>query len=280
MMYRILLLGLLLTPHLQKAHSMEATPLERALNLLAQTKTGSEELKLARQLNIPIRAGAVSKTDITATRSLKNNEEILSFQTQVIVAQDKDAIFQALDLAHELVHATHPKSNPFDPKLNFSDYVKHGIEGEGGEAQAIEAECKAGQELIEESSVKSQIKAETVQLIKARCQFVWQTAQNASKWKQSFYYLGQYYRDFMSQVYGLNLDQASRAEWREKVEAKSPMFASAVAHKPYPLALLEEYVEITKRVCERTKTSTVGRAIASLPLLQERCKAIGSSLSP
>ncbi len=250
-----------------------------AFELLSRTASGRDELKKALELKIKIALGPVSKTDITATRIQKNDKETLEFQTQIIVASDKEPVFQALDLAHELVHATHPKKNPFDPGLNLSEYVKQGIEGDGGEAQAIAEECSVGKELIEDQKL-SLAKNETANVIRARCQFVWQTASDHSRWTKSFYQMGQHYREFMKTLARLGSLSNRKTDWENKVEPKSPLFSSAVAHKPYPLALLEEYVDITSQICERSKKSGVNRKIASLPLLAERCKSVGVDLNP
>jgi hypothetical protein len=282
MMYRLVLMVLLLSAHLLNADAEENAPtdvkLKAAYALLARTKDGADILKRAEEMGIPISAGPVSKTDITATRTADGKSEEFKFHTRVVIAEDKEPVFQALDLAHELVHATHPKSNPFDPNLDATTYVKHGIEGEGGEAQAIAEECAVGKELTE-SNFASSMKTETVQLVKARCQFVWNTAQDHSRWNKSFYYLGQYYREFMKNVVSLNVPEQAKNDWLEKVEARSPMFSSAVAHKPYPLALLEEYVEITHKVCDRAKASLLGRSISSVSLLKERCMGVGVELN-
>ncbi len=277
-MYRILLLTLFVIAKSLNVYAVTPTKLDRAMELLSQTESGAKELSEAKSAGVPIKEGLVSKTEVTATRTIQGTKENYTFKTQVIIASDKDPVFQALDLAHELVHANHPKENPFNPKLNAGDYVRHGIEGKGGEADAISKECEVGKEIMESKTLQSQIKADTLDLIKARCQFVWKTAANDSKWKQSFYFMGQYYRDFVAQVSGLKIGAEYRASLDEKLEPRSPLFASAVAHKPYPLALLEEYVEITKRVCSRSKSSRgVGRAVASIPLLKERCNEVGVS---
>ena len=246
------------------------TNLARAIALLGSTATGKAELESARQLHVPIVEGTVSKTEITATRQVQGSSENLKFTTQVLVAQDKDPVFQALDLAHELTHATHPTKNPFDPNLNATEYVRTGIEGEGGEAAAVAQECQVGKELVEQNKVKE----EMAQLIKARCQYVWKTGSDQEKWNRSFYYLGQYYHQFMSSIRGMGGNFKSSFNGPMVVEAKSPMFSSAVAHKPYPMALLEEYVEITRTVCNRAKTNSLARKIASLGLLEQRCHGI------
>ncbi|MBS1958911.1 MAG: hypothetical protein JST80_05515 [Bdellovibrionales bacterium] len=247
--------------------------LVKAIALLQQTEAGREIYQRAHEAQVPIREGKISKTEITATRTLEGKNERYDFVVQVLISQDKDPVFQALDLAHELVHAVSPKKNPFDPNMNASEYVQHGIEGEGGEANAIAEECKVGRELSDNKAIKS----ETVQLIKARCQYVWKLENDNSKWKKSFYQLGQYYHNFIRALNATKPDYREVAEWNEKLEAKSPMFSSAAAHKPYPVALLEEYLEVTKIVCDRAMKSRIGRGIASFTAFEERCKAIRNS---
>lgn len=243
---------------------IEAARLKMAMTLLERTESGKAALEKMRSLSIPVKSAPVSKTDIIATRKSDGSKESYSYEVQVLIAGDKDPVFQALDLAHELVHATHPNKNPFDPKLSATDYVRHGIEGDGGEAQAIAAECKVGKEMIDMAD-KTDLKNETAQLIRARCQYVWNTQANPSKWTQSFYQVGQHYREFAAKISEMNLHL--------KVESKSPIFSSAAAHKPYPLALLDEYIEITKVICSKN------RKIASdaVTALQERCESVGAN---
>ena len=256
--------------------------LTAAIALLESTPTGKAALERVKAMNIPIEEGLISKTEITATRTVKGQSEKLNFQTQILVAADKPAVFQALDLAHEIVHAVNPKHNPFDPALSLSEYIKHGIEGDGGEAKAIAQECKVGKELIDAAKIRVGM-SET---IKARCQFAWQNEDNASRWNHSFYYLGEYYRRFLQRLGGLNEDRQTKSAWSGTVEARSPLFSSAVAHKPYPLALLEEYLEITATICKRANlnsgtTNKTARDLASVSApgaggvsLAHRCQAI------
>jgi hypothetical protein len=287
----------------EKAQPNQNAKLKRAIALLQQTTAGAEELKTAQALGIPVESGPVSKTDITATRSGTNSdntaEENLHFVTRVTIAADKEPVFQALDLAHELTHATHAKNNPFDPKLNVVSYIESGIEGEGGEANAIAKECAVGKELAFSASA-SGLNNDTLQLIKARCQFVWNTAENQTAWKKSFYFLGQYYHEFMKSAQNLNDGPSSKSNWLRQIQAKSPVFFSAVAHKPYPLALLEEYVAITHKVCDRAKAKVLSRTVASAETsnlaatvdsaiansilkdspLKDRCAAVEYGVSP
>jgi hypothetical protein len=245
--------------------------LVRAIELLRKTPSGREIYARAVERQVPIREGKISKTEITATRTVQGTSERLNFVVQVLISQDKEPVFQALDLAHELVHAVNEKKNPFDPKLNASEYIQHGIEGKGGEAEAIAEECKVGHELVD---LKTELKDETARLIKARCQYVWKLEKDDSKWKKSFYQLGQYYRGFVQAWLGTQPAETARREWTDKLEARTPIFSSAAAHKPYPVALLEEYLEVTRIICDRAMRSRVGRGIASFTAFEARCKAI------
>jgi hypothetical protein len=264
-----------------QAQGLEPLKLKEAFALLEGTKRGSEELKKARAAGVPITLGSVSRTDVTATRVQDAEGERLRTEVKVIVAENKDPVFQALDLVHELVHAGEPKANPFDPKLEPEDYVRSGIEGKGGESQAILAECEVGKEFIESHPARNPLKPESLQLVKARCEYAWKSAEEPSKWIRSFYNLGQFYSDFISRVSQLKISEGEKTRWRNQTGLRSPLYSSAVAHKPYPLALLEEYIEITRKVCDKAKIQNgVSRAIASLASLNDRCQKVGVILSP
>ena len=247
--------------------------LAKAITLLERTTMGKEAMQAARDKSLTIIEGKISKTEIVATRVVKNGEEKLDFNVQVIISRDKSPVFQAIDLAHELVHALHPKSNPFDPKLNAVDYIREGIESEGGEAHAILQECTVGKELV------AMVEQEPAQLIKARCQYVWKTEKDQNQWKLSFYHLGKQFALFHSKLNSVNADQDKNTEISKMVKAKDPLFTSAAANKPYPLALLDEYVEITQKICNKSQERKV--ASISSPLdstaMDERCQSLSSA---
>lgn len=251
--------------------------LSKAFAILEKTEIGKAMLEEAREKNLSIAEGKISKTEIVATRVMKNGVEKLDFNVQVLISKDKNPVFQAIDLAHELVHALHPKSNPFDPKLNAVDYIREGIESEGGEAHAILQECKVGQELV------SVVPQEQAQLIKARCQFVWKTENNQNQWKLSFYHLGRYLTMFRNKLDSINADKDKNEDLTKIVLPKDPMFTSAAANKPYPLALLDEYVEITQKICNRTQERKIASAKAgedanAATPMDERCQSLSSAL--
>jgi hypothetical protein len=249
--------------------------LAKAMALLEKTTLGKEALQEARDQNLSIMEGRISKTEIIATRVIQGKEEKLDFNVQVLISKDKSPVFQAIDLAHELVHALHPKSNPFDPKLNAVDYIRQGIESEGGEAHAIMQECKVGQELV------AFVDEEPAQLIKARCQFVWKSQKDEDQWKLSFYHLGKQFALFRSRLNSVNSDQDKKDSISKIIQTKDPLFTSAAANKPYPLALLDEYVEITKKICNKSqerKLASVQNAVAPNTQMDERCQSLSSAL--
>lgn len=251
------------------------------MSLLRKTNRGSQLLKKAEQMNIPVEAGDVSRTDLTASRVSGGKGEPFQFQVRVIISREKDPLFQAMDLAHELIHAFGPKVNPFDPGLDPLSYIRRGIEGPGGEVEAIRSECAVGREFLDAGAAKLQVKSDSLLLLKARCLSAWKSKDEPLKWVKNFYNLGHFHNDFMSTVNTLNLTYDEKLRWRGQVGTRSPMFSSAVTHKPYPLALLEEYIQITRQVCDKAKERIhSGRSLASESPLFGRCDTVGVRLRP
>ena len=273
-----MMLSLLMMFLIGQSNAAEINPqsgLAKAMVLLEKTTLGKEALVEAKEQNLSIIEGRISKTEIIATRVIQGKQEKLDFNVQVIISKDKSPVFQAIDLAHELVHALHPKSNPFDPKLNAVDYIRQGIESEGGEAHAIMQECKVGQELV------ALVEEEPAQLIKARCQFVWKSQKDEDQWKLSFYHLGKQLALFRSRLNSVNSDQDKKDSIAKIIQAKDPLFTSAAANKPYPLALLDEYVEITKKICNKSqerKLASAQNAVVVNTQMDERCQSLSSAL--
>jgi len=270
-----MVLGVLCILPLVVQAQVQAPPppgLDKAFAILEKTETGKKVLDEARAKNLSIIPGKISKTEIVATRVLKDHEEKLDFNVQVLISRDKSPVFQAIDLAHELVHALNPKSNPFDPKLNAVDYIREGIESGSGEARAILQECQVGHELV------GQVEPGQAQLIKARCQFVWKTEKDENLWTLSFYHLGKQFDLFNSKLRSTKSDPAKEEALTKIVQAKDPMFTSAAANKPYPLALLDEYVEITQKICHKSLERKIAEAPSSASPMDERCQSLSSAL--
>jgi hypothetical protein len=250
----VVLLALVRTPASARNDSSTVSTLEQAERLLETTESGRQVLEAAREGRITWVLGQVSRTEVTATRTVHDEVETVHYDTRVIISGSKSPVFQALDLAHELVHALRPKENPFHPALKPGDYVVRGIEGEGGEAEAIAYECRVGREWIDRSKSRV-IPEEDLALVRARCGMVWKAMADGEKWKRSFYYLGQHYRDFLDRLTRLEPGSAEMKRWKERLDPRTPIFSSAMAQKPYPLALLEEYLELTRKICSRSPAS-------------------------
>jgi hypothetical protein len=288
MMFPALILGwsLSLLGPIRASQAVEREPgvdpaLGPALSFLKKTSRGSQLLKKAEQLNVPMEAGEVSRTDVTASRMSGGKGDPFQFQVRVVISREKEPLFQAMDLAHELIHAFGPKLNPFDPQLDPLTYVRRGIEGPGGEVEAIRSECALGREFYDAGAEKLSVKSESLHLIKARCIAAWKSKDEPLKWVKNFYNLGHFHDDFVSTVNTLSLTTEERARWRGQIGIRSPMFSSAVTHKPYPLALLEEYIQITRQVCEKAKERVrSGRGLASESPLFGRCDTVGVRLRP
>ncbi len=92
----------------------------------------------------------VSKTDAVLTRQFdqQTGEEVRTREVVIYLRHHDRFEDTVLDLAHELTHATFsPSWDPYDPDLDVITYVKNGIEGLGGEADALMTECQVGAEL-------------------------------------------------------------------------------------------------------------------------------------
>ncbi|NDG83750.1 MAG: hypothetical protein EBX52_01770 [Proteobacteria bacterium] len=265
-------------PGVLEAATGDLAPLGEAFRILDGTRTGGVLHERAVKGGIPVILGPVSKTDLIATRKGEGRSSEIQTEVRVVVAVNKEPVFQALDLAHELTHAAESRPNPFDPKLDPLSYVKSGIEGAGGEASAIRAECEVGKEILG-AAKRFKLGTTTRLLIRARCASVWKASAEPSRWIDSFYQLGHHYWDFLHTLSGLGLDQAKLARWKRRLKARSPLFSSAVTHKPYPLALLEEYIEMTRKVCAHVR-SNPSRDPASGARLEGRCEALGLELDP
>jgi len=165
-------------------------------------------------------------------------------------------------LVHELTHVLGPRVNPYDPSLSLTRYVRMGIEGEGGEARAIETECKVARELL------SQVSARDVIRLRARCTPVWGEQTRGPFWYRVLYFVG------------ADIDTLGPLLRSLPLRAKAAPLISAAARKPYPLALAEEYLEFTGGLCERLKARQYSRlSRVDQEILLNRCSTSTLSMS-
>jgi len=242
-------------------------------HLLSRTTRGSELLHEFFKSQVQVESGSVSRTEFTALRRVSDPAP-RGWKIVIHLNTSKDDIDQALDLAHELTHALSPRLNPYDPNLTLEGYVEHGIEGPGGEADAIMTECVVGQQLMNSVDVSDR------ERIRRRCLTAWNAVEDRSdakknknriaslteekkeNWKKSFYAVGEYF--------------GIAKHWLRHVSSlsqESPQFISAMAKRPYPLALIEEYLGISRALCTRV-TDRIASGSASVldhDFLRKRC---------
>lgn len=193
------------------------------------------------------RGGDVSRTDTTLTRHFnpKTVQEDRDREIIIFLKLSQSDLELALDMAHELVHATaRPNFDPYDPSLTAGQYIWNAIEGEGGEVDAVFMECTIGIELV--SSLKSSLK---------RCQSylegddpIKKTApkMNREKIRREFYRVGKWYSKLLTKL-------ASEVHLFPVLSSEAPSLYSSTGQSPYPVALLNEYLEITDTACENSQ---------------------------
>ena len=189
--------------------------------------------------------GEVSRTDAVLTRHLdpatgKENQER---QVTIFLRGEQTLREIVLDLAHELSHAGGaPHWDPYDPNLTAVQYIQHSIEGQGGEVDAVVAECKVGLELADKYGVQVE-----------RCQR-YRTPPVGSKadWRvgrkkvlKDFYRVGRWKSEILHKLGG-------QARKFPLLSEKTPKLYSSIGNAPYPLALLQEYEHLTRVACENT----------------------------
>lgn len=186
--------------------------------------------------------GNSSRTDTTLTRQFNpktGREE--RFRKQVIFLNpDQNSLELALDLAHELVHASSkPIYDPYDPSLTPAKYIQLSIEGFGGEVDAVYTECEIAVELTKKNHT-----------LLDRCRRFLNTGPLSGsidrlKIVRGFYRIGNWKKDLSK---NLGPEIASFPN----ITAEKPVLFSSTGHTPYPVALYDEYEEITRAACENS----------------------------
>lgn len=192
----------------------------------------------------------VSRTDAILTRSLNPSTGRQTVSREITIYLKKHSRIEAtaLDLIHELVHAVRSKPlDPYSPDLNLRGYITQTLEGAGGEIEAVFTECQFLLSNRWEKSIDSRCDRYAGRLSKKRI-------------RQDFYRVGEHKE---------MLDQHSL---RIPITSAAPVFISSTGNAPYPVALYNEYWEITRQACANAR-----RRIAStddseaMTMIQSRC---------
>jgi hypothetical protein len=219
--------------------------------------------------------GPVSRTDAVLTRHYhqESGEEVRERFVTVILRKDQDLKDVAMDLAHELTHATTPPTwDPYDPTLTPGKYMHAALEANGGEIEAVFTECEVAVDLKIELDMRS-----------SRCDRYLVLTGNTNKLtvdrtkiQADFYRVGSW-ETFVRARLGKEIDRFPL------LSQKEPELYSATGSAPYPVALMREYEELNRVACENVRKRSGGRAPASVRTipdsgsLGDRCRGMSFS---
>lgn len=223
--------------------------------------------------------GPVSRTDAVLTRHYHpdTGQEIRERFVTVVLRKDQPIVDVAMDLAHELTHATTPPTwDPYDPKLTAGKYMHAALEAHGGEIDAVFTECEVAVDFKRDLDLRS-----------TRCDryLVLSGAENRlavdrTKIQGDFYRVGQW-ESFVRSRLG---KETARFPL---LSTKEPELYSATGSAPYPVALMREYDELNRVACENARKRGDGRSPSSITVdgteavpttaLGERCRGVSFS---
>ena len=226
---------------------------KEALDALSKTPSGQALIKKAlrrwkvkdiSELVKDFKWGTTSRTDTTLTRQFNpvtGREEKFRHLT-IYLKDDQPLLDLALDMAHELVHASaRPAYDPYDPSLTPGKYISLSLEAEGGEIDAVLAECEIGLQWVEQIEAKFD-----------RCKFYLESGPDhqlrltKDRVKKGFYRVGQYKKELVNRL-------GPEASLFPDLSSEKPLLFSSTGHAPYPIALLREYEEITQTACNNSR---------------------------
>lgn len=190
------------------------------------------------------RWGEASRTDAILTRKFnpKTGMEQRERLVTVYIRRGQSLEDLILDIAHELVHATaRPSWDPYDPNLTPGKYIWASIEAEGGEIDAVQAECRVGLQLL--NSFGSSVERCRSYLDESGKRIV------REKIRRDFYRIGKW---------DLALREKLGVEQKlfPLMSEQSPRLFSSTGGTPYPVALMREFEELTEVACENSKRRT------------------------
>ena len=223
--------------------------------------------------------GPVSRTDAVLTRHYHpdTGEEIRERFVTVILRKDQALMDVAMDLGHELTHATTPPTwDPYDPKLTAGRYMHAALEANGGEIDAVFTECEIAVDFKRDLDLRT-----------SRCDryLVLSGTENKLsvdrvKIQMDFYRVG-HWEPFVRTRLGKETGRFPL------LSTKEPELYSATGGAPYPVALMREYDELNRVACENVRKRGDARSPASVTVdgpdspspasLGDRCRGISFS---
>jgi hypothetical protein len=245
--------------------AQSSTPIAQAVLLLDLVPSGRSILDRAQtvwsvsqrgDLLKFLKPGKASRTDAVLTRHFnpQTHEEHRSREVTIYLREGATLGDTVLDLAHELVHAcARPAWDPYDPSLTAARYIQTAIEGEGGEVAAVVHECRVAREI---ARLKPQLLGAAAQ---SRCAAYWAAGEKSETQtiQKDFYRVGHWYETIRTRL-------GSEIAQFPMLSGASPKLYSSTGASPYPVALYEEFQEMTRVACTNTR-NRIERAPASAP---------------
>lgn len=246
----------------KKATTVPVTSVEDVLALLEKAPTGRMMIDKAirgwhlnsrEELSSRLKWGSASRTDAVLIRhyDAETGKESRERKVTIYLRQDQPLTDLMLDLAHEFVHATaQPSWDPYDPNLTAASYIHATIEGEGGEVEAVRVECQVSQEIFGAKSKSSSA---------ARClRYVSSTPEQAVELiRKDFYRVGHWMHDLRRRL-------GAEGNQFPDLSEDRPALYSSTGGTPYPVALYEEYRQMTAVACENTRRRSPASSSDSL----------------
>ena len=226
----------------------EIDPIVKALHVLQAVPSGKNLVNQAlrnwhasqiRDLKEEFKLASVSRTDAVLIRHYNplTGEERRERKVLIYLRENQPFFDLVLDMAHELVHATsRPSFDPYDPKLTAGIYVRSAIEGEGGEVDAVSTECQISMELRNANLGNSD-----------RCAHYFSPLHQLDREKitRDFYRVGSWQTEL-----GKRLGEERKLF--PLMSKNAPRLYSSTGRSPYPVALLNEFDELTQIACENS----------------------------
>ncbi len=245
-----------------------------AIELLARTPTGKRILTRAmafwnesKQEGIlkHLAYGPVSRTDAVLTRHYnpESSEEVRERFVTVILKKDQSLIDVAMDLGHELVHATTPPTwDPYDPDLTPGKYMFAALEANGGEVDAVFAECEVAADFKRDLDIRTSRCDRYLTLAAPDNKLV----VDRIKIQADFYRVGKW-ENFVRTRLGKEKNTFPL------LSHKDPELYSATGGAPYPVSLIREYEELNRVACENVRKR--GGAVRSPASVSAEVRALG-----
>lgn len=213
-----------------------------------------------------IKLGKASFTESTFSRtySLLDGKEQVRLRHEITLSTRLRLADAVVDLAHELLHFSEKGMlDPYRPGFELEQFVRKGIEGEGGELAALEVECQVAWALGRKHSDFPRHRL-CERYRKPGDKFARAAA------RRDYYSVGTWYQETSEKL------RSAIGELSEE----PVVFTSSFAGKPYPVALAEEFVATRNTACVNNRRkyrliasqSGEGRAPASVELMRERMR--------